>query len=100
MEIIKKSADLGTVKKRFKNQMDKSFYLSNHDLMISKKFNSKIYNDRINQQFIKGLRNESFNGMLKNIRQAIQEKGRMEIKVIEKKNNSLITALNKILFER
>lgn len=99
-EIIDKSKELNKVKNQFKMEMEKSFYLSNHDLLLSKKFNSKIYNQKINEYFVKGLKSENFNGILKNIRKTIQEKSKKEISVIEKKNSSLIVALNKILYEK
>jgi hypothetical protein len=68
--------------------------------MMNKTQNREAFEKMVNSRIEISVKRNNFHGMLKNLSSMYQVKADKEIKIVRKKNESLLSALNKILYEK
>ena len=75
-------------------------YYSLYDACLVHKFKKKKYEQNIQHQFAAAQKRGNFQGMLKNLRCAFEEKSKKEIDLMSRKNSSFKRAVNQIICEK
>lgn len=75
-------------------------YFSDYDANLNQKFKIKKYEKNIVEQFSAAKRRFNFGGLLKNLREAFEQKSQVEVTMMEQKNTSFMKALNQIIYEK
>ena len=75
-------------------------YISAYDTKMDYKFKNTKFESQIRQQFASAGRKHNFKGMMKNLREAFEDKAQKEVVLMEQKKTNFKKAMNEIIFQK
>jgi hypothetical protein len=83
-----------------KNETINKKFISAYDTDMGYKFKSRMFEEKIVNQFESAKKKHNFQGMMKNLREAFEDKSIKEVQLMEQKNSCFKKGMNEIVFDK